>query len=178
MIPFLQNINRFIESFSDWLGRTVSWCSLFLVLLVFVIAVMRYIFKIGSIPLQETVIYLHGFLFMLTAGYTLAKDEHVRVDVFYARLPKRSKHWINLVGVVLFLMPLCWFVFSYSWDYVSLSWRVQESSPESGGLPYLFLLKSLLVAMPVLLALQGLHLFLTSLSGLTRQTKASDTSDA
>ena len=60
---------------------------------------------------------------------------------------------------------LCWFVFVYSWDYVNLSWRVMESSPESGGLPYLFLLKSLLLAMPILLALQGLHLFLSSVIG-------------
>ena len=118
--------------------------------------------------MQEAVIYLHGFLFMLTAGYTLAKDDHVRVDVFYSRLTQTQKHWVNLVGCILFLFPLCWFVFTYSLNYVLLSWRVMESSPESGGLPYLFLLKSLLLAMPVLLGLQGIHLLLSSISGLTQ----------
>lgn len=127
---------------------------------------MRYVFKIGSIPLQEAVIYLHGFLFMLTAGYTLAKDEHVRVDVFYARLSRNQKYWVNITGSLLFLLPLCWFVFVYSLDYVLVSWRVMESSPESGGLPYLFLLKSLILAMPTLLGLQGLHLLLSSIIGL------------
>jgi len=156
-----------LDAFSDWLGRTISWCSLFLVILVFTIAVMRYVFKIGSIPLQETVIYLHGFLFMLTAGYTLAKDEHVRVDVFYSRMTPVQKHWVNIMGCLIFLFPLCFFIFSYSIDYVSISLRVMESSPESGGLPYLFLLKSLILALPILLALQGLHLFLASVVGIS-----------
>jgi len=147
---------KYLPIFSHWLGRAVSWCSLLLVLLVFVVATMRYVFKIGSIPMQEIIIYLHGMIFMLAASYTLASDEHVRVDVFYARMSDKGRAWVNLFGTVFLLFPVCWFIFSNSLDYVLLSWRVGESSSEAGGLPYLYLLKSLLLLMPALVALQGL----------------------
>lgn len=145
-----------ISALNRFIGKSVSWCSLFLVVLVFVIAVLRYAFKIGSIPMQELVIYLHALIFMAGASYTLADDKHVRVDVIYTKLPKVSKAWINLFGTVLFLFPVTAFILFTSIDYVILSWRINESSPEAGGLPYLFLLKSLILIMPGLLILQGL----------------------
>lgn len=160
-------ITASITQFNCWVGRLASWCSLLLVLLVFALAILRYLFSIGSIALQELVIYFHGMLFMLAASYTLAEDEHVRVDVFYARFSKTRKAWVNLLGTGLFLWPMCWFIFAQSLDYVLLSWRIQESSSESGGLAYLFLLKSLLLIMPVLVALQGVARFIEAIRSLT-----------
>ena len=156
-------IARRISALNRLIGKSVSLCSLFLVVLVFVIAVLRYAFKIGSIPMQELVIYLHAIIFMVGASYTLADDKHVRVDVIYAKLATVHKAWINLAGTVLFLFPVAAFILIVSIDYVALSWRINESSPEAGGLPYLFLLKSLIVIMPALLILQGLANIMTSL---------------
>lgn len=166
MNQLLPGISDKISAVNKQIGSLVSWCSLFLVMLVFSLAVLRYVFKIGSIPMQELVLYFHGILFMFGASYTLADDEHVRVDVFYAKMSVRSKALVNLIGCLLFLLPFCGFIFWMSLDYVLLSWRIGESSSEAGGLPYLFLLKSLILVMPLLLALQGLAVVLSSLHDL------------
>jgi TRAP-type mannitol/chloroaromatic compound transport system permease small subunit len=167
----IRNISQKINQLNRLIGQSVAWCSLLLVLLVFVIAVLRYVFKFGSISMQEIVIYLHGMIFMLGASYTLADDEHVRVDVFYARFSNSMRAWINLLGCTLFLLPMCWFIYSNSFNYVAQSWQIGETSSEAGGLPYLFLLKSLLLAMPVLLATQGLAVILKSLLIITGGSK-------
>ena len=163
-----------ISAFNRFIGKSVSWCSLFLVVLVFVIAVLRYAFKIGSIPMQELVIYLHALIFMAGASYTLADDKHVRVDVIYAKLSKEKKAWINLAGTILFLFPVAAFILIASVDYVALSWRINESSAEAGGLPYLFLLKSLILIMPGLLILQGLANVMNSLVTIMEGNESRD----
>ena len=145
-----------IEQISEWIGRLVSWLTLFMVLLVFVVVVLRYVFNMGSIALQEVVTYLHGMVFLLAAGYTLKQDEHVRVDVFYSSMSHQRRAWVDLLGTVLFLFPVCIYIFSMSLDYVVLSWRISEASGETGGLPGLYLLKSLILIMPILMMLQGL----------------------
>ena len=167
MHALITRLSQKITQLNRFIGRTVAWCSLFLVLLVFLLAVLRYAFKLGSISMQELVIYFHAMIFMLGASYALADNEHVRVDVIYARLSAKTRAWINLVGCALFLLPMCWFIFSNSFGYVALSWNIGETSPEAGGLPYLFLLKSLLLLMPVLLALQGISMILQSLITIT-----------
>ena len=163
-----------IISFNRSLGQYAAWCSLLLVLLVFIIAILRYVFKIGSIPMQELVIYLHAIIFMVGASYTLADDGHVRVDVVYTKLSTRAKAIVNLLGTILFLLPVASFIFIISLDYVILSWKISESSPEAGGLPYLFLLKSLIVIMPILLILQGIAIFLNSLVVISQPEELND----
>ncbi len=133
------------------------------------VVVLRYFFGIGWIWLQETVTWMHGAVFMLAAAYTLARDEHVRVDVFYRDLSPRARAWIDLAGVVLLLLPLCGFLAWYSWDYVAASWRVSETSRESGGLPGLYLLKSVLLVMPALLAMQAIALGGRCIATILRQ---------
>ncbi|MCP3675902.1 MAG: TRAP transporter small permease subunit [Gammaproteobacteria bacterium] len=145
-----------IENLSEWSGQAVSWLTLIMVLLVFVIVVLRYTFNIGSIELQESTTYLHGMIFLLAASFTLKEDEHVRVDVFYSAMSHRRRAWVDLIGTVLFLFPVCIYIFSMSLDYVLLSWRISEASGEVGGLPALYLLKSLILIMPILMMLQGL----------------------
>jgi TRAP-type mannitol/chloroaromatic compound transport system permease small subunit len=121
-----------------------------------VIVIMRYGFSIGSIMAQESVTYMHGCLFMLGAAYTLKTDSHVRVDIFYRSFSPRTRAWVNSLGGIAFLMPLCAFMFFSSWNYVSESWAIHETSAEPGGIPAVFLLKSLLPLMAFNLLLQGL----------------------
>ncbi len=144
-----------LESFIDWSGRTVSWLSLFLVLVTFTIVVLRYIFDSGSIALQEITSYLHATIFLVGMAYTLQQDAHVRVDVFYSRCSTRTKAWINLSGALFLLLPFMLFVSWISWLYIADSWSVLEGSREAGGLPGVFLLKSLILVMTFLLSLQA-----------------------
>ncbi|MEJ2515786.1 MAG: TRAP transporter small permease subunit [Gammaproteobacteria bacterium] len=147
-----------LESVSVAVGRAVSLLTIAMVAVTALVVVLRYFFGMGWIWLQETVTWMHGAVFMLAAAYTLARDEHVRVDVFYRDLSPRARAWIDLAGVILLLLPLCVFLAWYSWDYVASSWRVGETSRESGGLPGLYLLKSVLILMPALLAMQAVAL--------------------
>lgn len=139
-----------------------------MVLVTFVVVVMRYVFDAGYIWVQESVIWMHAVVFMLGAAYTLHDEEHVRVDVFYRNMSPRRRAVVDLIGVVVFLLPLCAFLAWNSWDFVVQSWRIGESSREPGGLPYPFLplLKSALLLMPLTVSLQGLSLLLKSVREL------------
>jgi len=130
----------------------------------FVIVVMRYVFGTGLIWLQESVTWMHAVVFMLGAAYTLQQEQHVRVDIFYREMTDKQRAWVNLLGVLVFIFPLCGFFVYASIDYVAGAWSLREVSRNSGGLPYPFvpLLKSALLIMPVALALQGLSLLLRS----------------
>jgi TRAP-type mannitol/chloroaromatic compound transport system permease small subunit len=120
------------------------------------IVVARYVFNLGSIALQETVMYMHGMVFMLGIGYTLKHQGHVRVDIFYEKLSIRKKALIDLFGTLVFLLPIGLFILIASLNYVSFSWSLSESSAQPGGLPGVFLLKTLIPLMAFLLVLQGL----------------------
>ena len=111
---------------------------------------------------------MHAFVFMMGAAYTLQQEEHVRVDIFYRNMNPTRQAWTNLIGVVLFLLPLCLFLAWKAADFVAVSWQLKESSRESGGLPYPFipLLKSVLLVMPVTVALQGISLLIKSVKTL------------
>lgn len=144
-----------LEAFTLVTGHLVAWLTLAMTLLMVLVVALRYGFGIGNIALQESVMYLHGALFMMGAGYTLARDEHVRVDIFYQHFSPRRKALVDLLGTLLLLVPVCVLILVLSWDYVITSWQQQEGSADAGGLPCLYLLKTLLLVMPVLLLLQG-----------------------
>lgn len=145
-----------------------AWLTLFMVIVTFVVVVMRYVFDAGFIWVQESVVWMHAVVFMLGAAYTLQAEEHVRVDVVYRTMSERRRAWVDLVGVFIFLLPVCIFLGWNSFDFVTQSWSIRESSRESGGLPYPFvpMLKSVLLLMPLSVALQGLSLALNSLKTL------------
>ncbi len=136
-----------------------------MVLVTFLIVVMRYIFDSGFIWLQESLVWMHAAVFMLGAAYTLQMEEHVRVDIFYRDMSERRRAWVNLLGVLLFVFPLCAFFVITALSYASASWSLHEVSLNAGGLPYpaIPLLKSVLIVMPIAVALQGLSLLLRSL---------------
>lgn len=159
-----------IDRFSETTGKLVSWLTLVMVVVTFVIVVMRYAFDAGLIWLQESVIWLHAAVFMLGAAYTLKHDEHVRVDVFYRSSSVKRKAWVDLLGVLFFLLPVCGFLLIKSWDFAAVSWSIEESSRESGGLPYPLvpLAKSILVAMPFSVGLQGISILLKSVVTIRR----------
>jgi len=148
----LQRLDRFGLIF----GHGVAWLALLLVLTTSLVVVLRYAFGIGSIALQESQLYLHASLFMLGIAYTLRCDEHVRVDIFYRRLSLRRRALVDLTGTLLFLLPLCILLLVTCWEYVVVSWQRKEGSADAGGLPYVYLLKTLLVLMPGLLTIQAL----------------------
>ena len=132
-----------------------------------VVVVLRYGFNIGWIALQESTIYMHATALMLGMGYVLQQDGHVRVDIFYRNFDANRKAKINVFGHLFFLIPTCVFLIVMSWNYVLQSWMIWEGSQESGGLPFIFILKSLILIMPVLLILQAMNecaQFLTSQS--------------
>ena len=157
-----------IDRLNDVIGKSVAWLTLAMVVVTFLVVVLRYAFSIGWIAMQESVVYLHSVVFMLGAAYTLKAEEHVRVDVFYRSMSERQRAWVDLIGVLLFLLPLCVFLGWKSFDFVTQSWSIREASRESGGLPYPFIsmLKSVLLLMPLTVGLQGLSIVLNSLKTL------------
>lgn len=160
MNPAAERLASLLDALSERIGRLVSWLTLGMVLATVTVVIMRYAAGMGLIWLQESINWMHSLVFMLGAAYTLKADEHVRVDVFYRGMNERRKAVINLAGTILFLLPLCAFLVVESWQYVATSWRIAERSREAGGLPMIYLLKTVIPAMAVLLALQGLSMVL------------------
>ncbi|MDH5172429.1 MAG: TRAP transporter small permease subunit [Gammaproteobacteria bacterium] len=155
-MPVLRACVHYIDIFTERSGRLLAWLVFGMALLTTVVVVMRYGFNVGSIMAQETVTYMHGCLFMLGTAYALKSGAHVRVDIFYRNFSHRTQAWVNSLGGIVFLMPLCAFIGFSSWNYVSESWIVREVSPEPGGIPAVFLLKSIIPLMAFNLFLQGL----------------------
>jgi TRAP-type mannitol/chloroaromatic compound transport system permease small subunit len=144
-----------LEAISLWTGRVVAWFSLFMVIVTFLVVLLRYAFDLGWIAMQESVTYMHAALFMLGAAYTLRANGHVRVDIFYQKLSPRGRALVDLLGTLLLLVPVCLYIAWSGWDYVLESWDVMEGSREAGGIPAVYVLKSLIIAMPVLVLIQG-----------------------
>lgn len=164
--PLTHRLAAAIDNVAERLGRAAAWLSFVLVLVVGVIVVLRYGFQLGSIALQESVMYINGTLFVLGAGYTLKAQGHVRVDVFYSRFSPRGRALVDSLGALLFLLPAAFFIAWISWDYVAVAWRIREGSSEASGLPFVYLLKTLIIVLPVLLAVQGVSELLKSLRAL------------
>ena len=150
-------VRETLERFSELTGSAVAWLTILMVLGTFVIVVLRYGFDLGWIAMQESITWMHAAVFMLGTAYTLKRDEHVRVDIFYRGMSVRYRAAVNLAGTAVFLLPMTVFLAISSWDYVWTSWVIREASREAGGLPYPFvpILKSLIPATAVLLSLQG-----------------------
>jgi len=152
----LARLAGLIDTLNEYVGRTVAWLALLMVLTQFVVVLMRYVFGVGSVWAQESIVYMHATLFMLAAGYTLLHNGHVRVDIFYRTASPVARARIDLVGTLLLLWPVCFLIFYVAFPYVESSWRVREGSRETSGIQGVYLLKSVILVFVVLLALQGL----------------------
>jgi TRAP-type mannitol/chloroaromatic compound transport system permease small subunit len=155
-----------IDRVNTAVGRAASWCALAIVLIGFAVVLLRYVLGLGSIWLQESILYAHAALFLLAAAWTLKEGGHVRVDVFYASASSRVKAWIDLLGALLLLLPFCVAIIWFSWPYVARSWAILERSREASGLPLVFLLKTLIPLFALMLALQGLSQAIKSIAML------------
>jgi TRAP-type mannitol/chloroaromatic compound transport system permease small subunit len=167
-VSALERVASALDGFAERTGRAISWLTLVLALTGFLVVVMRYVFNSGWIWMQESLTWMHSLVFMLGAAYTLKHDEQVRVDVIYRSLSERRRAFIDLTGTVLFLLPLCGYIFYESLPYLLSSWSVGERSREASGLPALYLLKAILPLMAALLIVQGLAQILRSLTILRR----------
>jgi TRAP-type mannitol/chloroaromatic compound transport system permease small subunit len=154
----IKAVSRWIDTLNEWVGRGVSWVTLGLVLVVFIDVVMRYLLNTSFVFTQELEWHLFGFIFLIGAGYTLLHDGHVRVDIIYQRLSHKGRAWINLLGVLLFLIPGCLMVISTSWKFTLTSYAILEGSPDPGGIPFRFLIKGCIPFGFTLLLLQGISL--------------------
>jgi TRAP-type mannitol/chloroaromatic compound transport system permease small subunit len=152
----LSKIAQWINQLNYRVGQMISWLTLILVALVIIVVLSRYLLGIGSIAIQESVAYVHAVIFMLGLAFTLQRGGHVRVDIFYRDFSARRKAIVDLIGTVIFLLPFCGLILFGSWDYVMASWSIKESSSETGGIAAVYLLKTLMLFMPITLALQGL----------------------
>lgn len=173
MILKLHTFIRRQNQFQQTLGHWVAWGSLSLVVLSALVVLLRYGFDTGSIALQESLIYNHAILFMLGMAYTLQQDKHVRVDVFYANKSENYQAWVNLLGAIFFALPTMLFIFWSSWHYVNASWAIFETSSEPGGLPFVYLLKTVIWIMAILMTLQIISLAMASWLKLFHPNSAS-----
>ncbi len=156
-----------IERLNAAAGRLASWCCLFVVGAEFAVVVLRYMFGIGSIAGQESVQYAELALFMLAAAWTLQTGGHVRVDIFYQSATPRARAVIDIVGALVFLLPFVIVLALVSFPYAEHSWMILERSREASGLPFIYLLKTLIPLFAVLLGLQGVAQIIRALIVLT-----------
>ena len=163
MLAPINHVIKSINGITDFVGRLVSWLTTFMVAMVVIVVITRYFLQIGSIALQESVTYLHAAVFLLGIPYTLKQGGHVRVDIFYRQFASRQKALVDFYGGLFFLIPVSVLVFYSSWDYVLASWAIGETSAENNGLPFVYLLKTLMIFMPATLLLQGVAEILKSL---------------
>ncbi|WLR95859.1 TRAP transporter small permease subunit [Shinella sumterensis] len=146
--------SRLIDAVTESVGKAVGWLILVAVLVSAGNAVVRKAFNISSNAWLEAQWYLFGGAFMLAAAYTLAQNEHIRIDVVYGKFSRRVQHWIDLLGHCLFLMPFVLLMIYYLVPYVLMSYRSGEGSSSAGGL-IVWPAKAILLAGFLLLAAQG-----------------------
>lgn len=159
----LLRFSNLVNSISEITGKLTSFFSLFLVLVVSMDVFMRYLFNITFVSVQELEWHLYALIFLLGGAYTLRYNAHVRVDVIYQRLGKRGKAAINVLGCILFLFPGCYLVIKTSLPFMLDSWALKECSPNPGGLPARYLLKSMIPFSFAMIAIQGISLFLENI---------------
>ena len=159
----MNQITRSLDFFSEMTGRFCSWFVALMTLITCLVVVMRYGLDLGSVLLQDVVLYFHGALFLLGSSFALKRNAHVRVDIFYREFSEKKKAFVDLVGHCLFLQPVCWVIFLFSWGFVEFSWRIMEVSADPDGLPFVYLQKSLLIALCLFMALQSFSEILKSI---------------
>lgn len=171
---FLKSYIKIINKINEKIGNAVSWLTLLLVLIVCYDVISRYLFMQGSAALQELEWHIFAIIFLMAAAYTLKIDEHVRVDVFYTKFTVKRKAWTNLLGSALFLIPFCIIIIIFSNDFVLTSFRLNEMSPDAGGLPARYILKAFIPLSFFLLLLQGISLVFQSLLIILEDIPAED----
>jgi TRAP-type mannitol/chloroaromatic compound transport system permease small subunit len=154
MVFYIRTVDKFTENF----GKLISWLATFMVIVVCYDVASRYIFNKSLVAVQELEWHLFGFLFLLGAAYTLKNNRHVRVDVFYDNMSEKKKAIIDFFGTIIFLIPFSLLVIYASKNFVIFSYNFHEGSPNPGGLPYRFILKSAIPVGFIMVVLQGISM--------------------
>ncbi|MEM7570683.1 MAG: TRAP transporter small permease subunit [Pseudomonadota bacterium] len=165
----MERLASAIDAVNRAIGSVLSWAALILALWQFGLILAQAVFRVGSIFAQEALIYMNALLFLGAGGYTLLKDGHVRVDLFYHQMTDKTKAWVNLLGTALFLWPMCLLILISGTPYVVDSWVRLEGSIETSGIPAVFVLKTFILVFALLVSLQGLSLVLRSLMTIKAQ---------
>ena len=174
----LVTILALIDRINSLVGRAVAWLTVLMVINVFLVVVLRYLFAIGWIWMQELYVWMHATVFLLGASYTLISDGHVRIDLFYRSATRSYKAMTNIIGSVFFGFPLLYLIFDRSWPMVIRSWENLEKSAEAGGMPAVFIFKSILPVFCILFAIQVFALVLRSILELSPHQENPQTKSA
>ena len=158
----LTRISGHLDSLQNTIASALIWLVLVMTVTVCIIVITRF-FSIGTIALQESLTYMHASVFMLCLAYTALHNGHVRVDIRFRTLSALNQAWINLIGTCIFLLPFAVFLFLVTWSSAVQSWSILERSTNPGGLPLVFLLRSLPPAAGALLCLHALSEILKQL---------------
>lgn len=165
---------RWLDNIAQITGTSTAWLTAIMVIIACLVVILRHGFDIGSIALQESVTYMHAAVFMLGAAYTLKNDGHVRVDIVHKKMSRHTRAWVEVLGSLLFSLPLMIFIGWGSVEFVQESWRIAEGSTDSGGIGGVYLLKSLLPLMALSVSLQAIAELLRSLLVLMNITPAAE----
>ncbi len=164
---------HYIDQLNEYIGRAISWLALAMAFVQTLIIFALFLFNLGALWLQESILYMNGTLFMLALGWTLQHGGHVRVDIFYQNMTPRGQAWVDLAGTMIFLLPLCVVMAASSLPYAALSWANWEGSPETGGIQAVFLLKTIIPISALLLGLQGLSMAVRTVRVLAQARESS-----
>ena len=152
----MNNFQLLIEQIMNIISKLLVYILLSMIGLVILTIFLRYFFSVGSISIQELIMYFHASIFMLGISYTYKENSHVKIDIFYNKLSEKNKTILSLIGGILLIIPFGIFIIFISFDMVSSSWSIFEGSSEAGGLDLVFILKSLIPLSGFLILLQAL----------------------
>lgn len=172
-MKILNGYINFVTKLSNITGKIFAWVTLLLIILICYDVSMRYLFNSSSVWFQELEWHFFALIFLGGAAYTFKEDENVRIDVFYGKYTERTKAIFNIVGTLLLLIPFCVVVIVSSESFVMNSFAVRETSPDSGGLPARYLLKSFIIISFIFILLQGISYILTNFLTLKNLNKES-----
>ena len=154
------NILKNLSSTISYINKIAGFiCAIIVVLMslnVFLVVVLRYLFGISFIWMQETYVWMHAYIFMLGAGFTYLNDDHVRIDIIYRNSSKLYKALVDSIGIIFLLFPFLYIIWNYSYPFVYKSWQMNEISREAGGLSMLYLLKLAILIFVILLSIQAI----------------------
>ena len=159
----LSILMRAINGVNRLIGNVFSVLALAIVLVCFWVVVERYLGGMTRLWMQDLYPWLNGVMFTAVAAYALYRNDHVRVDIFYRPATDRAKAWMDMVGVLVFLLPFAWVVWTYCNVFVTRSWGLREASANPGGAPGLFVVKAFILVFAVTIALQGMSMLIRSI---------------
>lgn len=175
MVSKLLATAALLDTAIDRIGRVTGWCSLAIVLVMSSNVLMRYLFHTGSVAMQELEWHLMAPICMLGLSYAILKDGHVQVDIFYGHFPERVKRIVDVASALLVVAVVA-ILFKLSLPYVLQSYSIGEGSPDPGGLPYRWILKSMLPVGFLLLLVQSTAALLRAAARLIDPSVRADSS--